>query len=136
MPLFTEAEKRKLLLGSVDSGAKTRTYTALLGFRQLSQSRLKTGSRKFTGLVGEFDIATRRLVHKLATEYKSCKELKETLTISPNFIHQDVEDRLSEFGSRIWNSRYPFVTITDNEKGDHKSYMRYLDYAEDDDRAR
>jgi hypothetical protein len=136
MPLFTEAEKRKLLLGSIASGAETRTYTALLGFRQLSQTQRKNGSQMFTGLVGDFDKDTKHLVRKLATEYKSYKELEETLTVSPSFTHKDVEDCLEEYAWSIWNNMRPFVTITDNGEDGHESYMRHLNYSNKEDRAR
>jgi hypothetical protein len=131
MALMTEAEIGKLLFQCTDYKTKTCTYTRLLGFRQLSQSKCENGPQKYTGIVQEFYEATRDEVNTYAAHYKSRREIQEAVR-DQTLVLSVFDQCLDHYGPKVWNNGEdePFVTLRD------EIYKRYLIFEDTEDRER
>ena len=131
MEPLTETEVNQQLLGCTVQKAKMYTYTDLLGFRQLSHSKSRSGPQVYKGVVGAFYKATSTLVRELSEEYRSLEQLHNAINAQPYFTHERIEDCLTKYGPKIWGDglETPFVTRTDAEEEENKtSYSCRLIY--------
>ena len=128
MTSITEAEVDTLLRECTDYRTKTRVYTRLLGFRQLSQSKCENGPQKYTGIVQEFCDATKEVMNAYAARYRSRREVQEAVR-DHKLLPSIVDECLERYGSRIWNNGDdgPYVTVCD------ESYRRRLIFEDAED---
>lgn len=131
MTSITEAEVDKLLRECTDYKTKTRIYTRLLGFRQLSLSKCEIGPQKYTGIVQEFCEATKEVMNMCATRHGSRREVQEAVR-DHKLLPSIVDGCLEQYGPRIWSNGDdgPYITVRD------EFYRRHLIFEDAEDRER